>query len=256
MLIDTHSHLYLDAFEVDRQQVIERARQAGVERILLPAIDSTHHDEMHQLVDVDPSFFVPMMGVHPCSVKPETWQEEKNTALKMLDKGGYCAVGEIGIDLYWDKTTLDIQREAFYTQIEWAKQRTLPIVIHCRESFDEIFEVLDAVNDDHLRGVFHCFTGNEQQAQRAVAYGGFMLGLGGVLTFKNSGLDHAVVGIPLEYIVLETDAPYLAPAPWRGKRNESAYVSLVAQKLAEIKNCAVEEIAHITTSNAVKMFQL
>lgn len=179
------------------------------------------------------------------------------TAEKLLDNGTpYCAVGEIGIDLYWDKSTLDIQREAFRTQIRWAKERNLPIVIHCREGFDEIFEVIDAENDDSLRGVFHCFTGTSEQAERIIGFGGFLLGIGGVLTFKNSGLDRVVEEIDLKYLVLETDAPYLAPAPHRGKRNESAYVDLVLKKLAEIHGRKESEVAEITSNNAKLMFQL
>ncbi len=256
MLIDTHSHLYLAAFDEDREAMLDRARKVGVEKVLLPAIDSSHHAEMLELSDSDPDFFRPMMGVHPCSIQPESWKQELETALKNLNNDSFCAVGEIGIDLYWDKSTLELQKEAFRIQINWAKERNLPIVIHCRESFNEIFEVLDRENDQSLRGVFHCFTGNESQAQRILEYGDFMLGLGGVLTFKNSGVDKAVANIDLKHLVLETDAPYLAPAPYRGKRNESAYVELVARKLAEVKGCSMEEVARITTENAVKMFQL
>lgn len=256
MIIDTHSHLYLDAFAEDREQVMARARQVGVEKVLLPAIDSSHHDEIKSLVDAFPNYFVPMMGVHPCSVQPDSWQRELELAEQWLDSGKYCAVGEIGIDLHWDKTTLGIQIEAFKTQINWAKSRKLPIVIHCREAFDEIFEVLVELNDADLFGVFHCFTGNLEQAQHIINYGQFMLGIGGVLTFKNSGLDKVIKDVDLQHIVLETDAPYLAPAPHRGKRNESSYVALVLDKLAEIKEMKSEEVARITTANAVKMFQL
>jgi len=256
MLIDTHSHLYLAAFDEDREAMLGRAREAGVNKVLLPAIDSSHHAEMLELSDSEPDFFRPMMGVHPCSIQPESWKQELETALKNLNNGSFCAVGEIGIDLYWDKSTLELQKEAFRIQIGWAKERNLPIVIHCRESFNEIFEVLDRENDESLRGVFHCFTGNETQAQRILEYGDFMLGLGGVLTFKNSGVDKAIANIHMKYFVLETDAPYLAPAPYRGKRNESAYVELVARKLAEVKGISMEEVARITSENAVKMFQL
>lgn len=256
MLIDTHSHLYLAAFDEDREAMLDRARKVGVEKVLLPAIDSSHHAEMLELSNSEPDFFRPMMGVHPCSIQPESWKQELETALKNLNNGSFCAVGEIGIDLYWDKSTLELQKEAFRIQIGWAKERNLPIVIHCRESFNEIFEVLDRENDESLRGVFHCFTGNETQAQRILEYGDFMLGLGGVLTFKNSGVDKAIANIHMKYFVLETDAPYLAPAPYRGKRNESAYVELVARKLAEVKGCSMEEVARVTTENAVKMFQL
>lgn len=256
MLIDTHSHLYLDAFAEDRDEMISRARKAGVSKVLLPAIDSSHHEELLQLAASDAEFFRPMMGVHPCSVQPESWPQEKEKALRLLDKGSFCAVGEIGIDLHWDKSTLDLQKEAFRTQINWAKERDLPIVIHCREAFDEIFEVIESENDEKLRGVFHCFTGNADQAQRILGFGGFLLGLGGVLTFKNSGLDKVITDIDLQHLVLETDAPYLAPTPHRGKRNESAYIALVWQKLAMIKGCSEEVVARETTHNAQKMFQL
>jgi TatD DNase family protein len=255
-MIDTHSHLYVEEFDPDRAAVIERAQIAGVQQVLLPAIDSRSHAQMHALSIDYPTFFKPMMGVHPCSVKPENWKEELLTAKDFLDNGSYVAVGEIGIDLFWDKTTLGIQQQAFAEQINWAKAKKLPIVIHCRDAFDEIFEVLDTLNDENLRGVFHCFTGNSQQAEKALSYGNFMLGIGGVLTFKNSGLDKVVANIPLQHLVLETDSPYLAPLPFRGKRNESAYVALVAQKLAEVKQVPLQEIVAQTTANAKKMFQL
>ena len=255
-MIDTHSHLYVEAFDEDRAEVINRAREAGVQLVLLPAIDSRSHPQLIALCAEHPDFFKGMMGVHPCSVKPENWKEELQIAKDFLDNGNYVAVGEIGIDLYWDKSTLAIQQQAFAEQIGWAKTKNLPIVIHCREAFNEIFEVLDTLNDDHLRGVFHCFTGNSQQAEKALSYQNFMLGIGGVLTFKNSGLDKVVTDIPLEYLVLETDSPYLAPLPFRGKRNESAYTALVAQKLAEVKQLRLQEIVAQTTANAKKMFQL
>lgn len=255
-MIDTHSHLYVEEFDDDREAVITRAQEAGVKMVLLPAIDARNHHQVTTLCKVQPDFFKPMMGVHPCSVKPDNYKQELSTAKNLLDAGNYIAVGEIGIDLFWDKTTLAIQQEAFKMQISWAKEKKLPIVIHCREAFEEIFEVLDECNDQHLSGVFHCFTGNEAQAKRVIDYGNFMLGIGGVLTFKNSGLDKVLANIPLEYLVLETDSPYLAPVPYRGKRNESAYVALVAQKLAEVKQLALIEIINQTTANAIKMFQL
>lgn len=257
MFTDTHSHLYLDQFAEDRDAMISRAKEAGVQQVLLPAIDSEHHDKLLQLVSSDNAYFRPMMGVHPCSVKPDTMTRELKIAEKLLGNGKeYCAVGEIGIDLYWDKSTLAIQHEAFNVQIGWAKALDLPIVIHCRDAFDEIFEVIEDCNDDQLRGVFHCFTGNREQAERIIGFGGFMIGLGGVLTFKNSGVDLAIADIDMKHLLLETDAPYLAPAPHRGKRNESAYVALVAKKLAEVKGLAVEEVGRITTNNAKRMFNL
>lgn len=256
MLIDTHSHLYLDAFSDDRPEVIERAREVGVSQIFLPAIDSTHHRELIALANEFPDVFKPMMGLHPCSVKPDTYHQELETAKQLLDAEPCIAVGEIGIDLYWDKSTLEIQKEAFKVQIAWAKERKLPIVIHCREAFDEIFEVLDEVNSPELFGVFHCFTGNLEQAQRIIAYENFMLGIGGVLTFKNSGLDKVIADVDMSHLVLETDAPYLAPQPYRGKRNESAYVQQVCEKLAQIKGLSNQQVAEITTANALKIFQL
>lgn len=256
MIIDTHSHLYLPDFSDDRQEVIRRAKAAGVGLVLLPAIDSAHHSQLTSLASAHPEFFRPMMGLHPCSVKAETWKSELEEAQKLLDIPGCCAIGETGIDLYWDKTTLDIQIKAFETQIEWAKLRNLPVVIHCREAFNEIFEVLDRLHDERLRGVFHCFTGTALQASRIIEYGSFMMGIGGVLTFKNSGLDKVVAEIGLQHLLLETDSPYLAPVPYRGKRNESAYVSAVLKKLAEIKGLPEELVAARTTANAEKMFQL
>lgn len=254
MLIDSHSHLYLEAFADDLSEVIERAKQVGVQEVFLPAIDSGHHEELLSLVHAYPKFFRPMMGVHPCSIQPETWEAELEAARALLEGGSFCAVGEIGIDLYWDKSTLDIQRLAFRRQIGWAKEMGLPIVIHCREAFDEIFEEVESLNSPDLRGVFHCFTGTREQAERIMGFGDFMMGIGGVLTFKNSGLDAVVADIPLEYLVLETDAPYLTPTPFRGKRNESAFLEHIWKKLAAVKGCSEAEVARATTTNALKMF--
>ncbi len=254
-LIDTHTHIYLENFKDDFEKVLSRAREAGVEKFLLPNIDAETIDDVNSLAKKNPKVFFPMMGLHPCSVKAD-YEAQLEKIFSQFDQNRYVAVGEIGIDLYWDQSTLDIQREAFRTQIKFAKKHNWPIVIHARDSFDEIFEVVDEENDDDLRGVFHCFTGSDQQAQHILNYGGFLLGIGGVLTFKNSGLDAVLKNIDLKHIVLETDAPYLAPHPHRGKRNEPAYVSLVAQKLAEIHNIDLEVVARITTSNAKEMFTL
>ncbi|MCB9189720.1 MAG: TatD family hydrolase [Flavobacteriales bacterium] len=258
MLIDTHAHLYSDQFDEDRNEEIKRCLAGGVEMILLPNIDSTSIEGMHQLVDDFPENCYPMMGVHPCSVQPDTWKDELALAKTHLEGNtrDYVAVGEIGIDLYWDKTTLGIQQQAFAEQIEWAKNKNLPIVIHARDSFEEIFEVVDQHNDGNLRGVFHCFTGGIKEAERIIGYGGFLMGLGGVLTFKNSGLDQTVSQIELDHFVLETDAPYLAPTPHRGKRNQSSFLNLVAMKLADVKGVSLPEVAEITTANAKKMFSL
>ncbi len=258
MLIDTHSHLYASQFDQDRDEEIQRCLADGIEKILLPNIDSSSIEGMHQLVDDYPETCFPMMGVHPCSVQPDTWKEELSIAKGHLDQQTkkYIAVGEIGIDLYWDKSTLSIQQQAFAEQIQWAKEKQLPIVIHARDSFEEIFEVVEQYNDENLRGIFHCFTGGPDEAQRIIDFGGFLMGLGGVLTFKNSGLDKTVAAIDLEHFVLETDAPYLAPTPHRGKRNQSSYLKLVALKLADVKRCSLPDVAAVTTANAQKMFSL
>jgi len=255
MLIDTHTHLYSDQFNDDRHEVIQSAINNGVERLLLPNIDLESIDGMHQLVKDYPNVCYPMMGLHPCSVGADY----KDVLAKMkshLETSKYIAVGEIGMDLYWDKTFINEQADALKIQVEWAKEMNLPIVIHVRDAFDEIFEVIDPLNDDSLTGIFHCFTGDLQQANKILNYGGFKLGLGGVLTFKNSGLDKVVSEIDLKHLVLETDSPYLAPTPHRGKRNESSYVNLVANKLADIKEISLDEVANTTTQNAVEIFKL
>ena len=254
-LIDTHTHLYLDAFNEDRPAMISRALEAGVKLMLLPNIDLASIPGMHALCDEFPENCFPMMGLHPCDVKDD-FRAVLNEMEAMLDQRRYVAIGETGIDLYWDKTTLPNQIESFEIQVEWAKQRDLPIVIHARESFDEIFAVLDRVNDERLKGVFHCFTGNAQQAKKIMDYGGFMMGLGGVLTYEKSGLAEVAKDIPLEVLLLETDSPFLTPKPYRGKRNESAYVKFVAEKLAEVKQLSLHEIAQATTANAIRLFRL
>jgi TatD DNase family protein len=254
-LIDTHTHLYLDAFDEDRPAMISRALEAGVKRMLLPNIDQASIAGMHALCDAYPENCLPMMGLHPCDVKDD-FREVLQNMESLFSQRRYWAVGETGIDLYWDKTTLHNQIESFEIQIEWAKRMDLPIVIHARESFNEIFEVLDRLNDDHLRGVFHCFTGNHSQAEKIMNYGGFMMGIGGVLTYEKSGLSEVVKEVPIESILLETDSPFLTPKPYRGKRNESAYVKFVAEKMAEVKGLSLREVASITTQNAQSMFQL
>lgn len=258
MLIDTHAHLYSQQFDQDRDEEISNCLESGVTKILLPNIDSSSVEGMHDLVGKYPNICFPMMGVHPCSIQPENWREELAGAERLLfnDPTKYVAVGEIGIDLYWDKTTLGIQQEAFAAQIEWAKKLKLPIVIHARDSFNEIFEVVDQYNDENLRGVFHCFNGGAAEADKIISYGGFLMGLGGVLTFKNSGLDKIVGQYSLSNFVLETDSPYLAPTPHRGQRNQSSYLPLVAMKLADIFGVSLPEIAQVTTDNANKMFKL
>ena len=253
--IDTHTHLFVDQFNEDRHSVIQKAIDDGVSKMLLPNIDLESIDAMHDLVFEFPKNCFQMMGLHPCSVK-DNWESELQVIKENLDKNQYCAVGEIGVDMYWDKSTKENQMKAFAQQIEWAKEKDLPVVIHVREAFEEAFEVVDALNDEKLSGVFHCFTGTAQQAQHIIDYGRFMLGIGGVVTFKNAGVDQIVKDIPLQHLVLETDSPYLAPVPFRGKRNESSYVTYVASKLAEVKGISIDEVAEVTTLNAKQMFKL
>lgn len=254
MLIDTHTHLYSEEFDQDRTEVIKRANAFGIEKFYLPAIDSSYTQRMFDLEAQFPEQINLMMGLHPTSVKPETYEEELQHVKSWLDKRNFSAIGEIGIDLYWDKTNLKEQQIAFKTQIGWAKERGLPIVIHCRESFDEIFEVLEGEKDDKLFGIFHCFTGTKEQALRAIGFN-MKLGIGGVVTFKNGKIDQFLNEIPIENIVLETDSPYLAPVPYRGKRNESSYLQNVVDKLVDIYKIPEKEIAQLTTRNALSVFE-
>jgi len=249
---DTHTHLYSSQFADDRDTTIQNAINQGVSRFFIPAIDSSYAQRMYELEAQYPENVFLMMGLHPCYVK-ENYLEELAFVEAELERRKFYAVGEIGIDLYWDKTTLDIQKIAFQRQIQLAKKYKLPINIHCREAFDEIFEVLELEKGADLFGIFHCFSGNYEQAQQAISCG-MKLGIGGVVTFKNGKIDQFLNQIDIKHIVLETDSPYLAPAPHRGKRNESAYVTLVAQKLAEIYKLPVAEIARITTENAKVVF--
>jgi TatD DNase family protein len=255
VMIDTHAHMYADAFDEDRAETMQRAFDAGLTLVALPNIDSASIGPLRALMEAFPDQTIGMMGLHPSHVKDD-YKAELQKIEAELDRGKYHAVGEIGIDLYWDKTYLPQQVDAFITQIGWAKKRGLPIVIHARESFDEIFEIMDAHCDERLSGVFHCFTGNLVQARKALSYPNFYLGIGGVVTFKNGGLDKVLPGVGIDRLVLETDAPYLAPAPFRGKRNESAYSVLVAEKSAEIFNVSTTEVERITTMNARKLFKL
>jgi len=253
ILTDTHTHLYSSQFQEDRPEMMQRALDAGVSRFFIPAIDSTYTQKMYDLEQQYPSTVFLMMGLHPCYVKPETFEAELQHVENEFSKRKFYAVGEIGIDLYWDKTTLDIQKIAFKRQIQLAKKLKLAINIHCRDAFDEIFEVLESEKSDDLFGIFHCFSGDFEQANRAISLN-MKLGIGGVATFKNGKIDQFLNQINLKHIVLETDSPYLAPAPHRGKRNESSYTLLVAQKLAEIYQLPVEEIAQITTENSKAIF--
>jgi TatD DNase family protein len=252
ILTDTHTHLCSEEFDQDRTDMIQRAISAGVSRFFIPSIDSSETQKMYDLEAQFPDNVHLMIGLHPCYVK-ENYLEELTHVETQLAQHKFYAIGEIGIDLYWDKTTLDIQKIAFQRQIQWAKQYGLAINIHCRDAFDEVFEVLELEKSSELFGIFHCFTGDLDQAQRAISYG-LKLGIGGVATFKNGKIDQFLDQIPLEHIVLETDSPYLAPVPYRGKRNESSYTLLVAQKLAEIYQLSVAEIAQITTENSQAVF--
>jgi len=252
MLTDTHTHLYAEQFDEDRDQVIHKAIDSGINRFFIPAIDSTYYQKMFALEAAFPDHVFLMAGLHPTHVNAD-FKKELDIVKKQLNSHKFYAVGEIGMDLYWDKSFIKEQQEAFLMQISWAKEMALPIVIHCRDAFNEIFEVLDKVNDDRLFGIFHCFTGNQQQAKQIINYG-FKLGIGGVVTFKNGGIDKFLSEIPLEHIVLETDSPYLAPTPFRGKRNESSYLVNILNKLVTIYDMSPEEIARITTQNSQDVF--
>jgi len=253
-IIDTHTHLYLKEFKEDIDEVIDRAFNNGIEKFIFPAINSAHMKEMHKLRNKYPNSIHLMSGLHPVYVK-ENFKEELDLVAESLSDFNYVAVGEIGIDLYWDKTFLKEQQEAFEFQIRLAISKDLPIVIHCREGFNEIFEILEAENCSKLRGVFHCFTGTLEQAKKAIGLG-FILGIGGVVTFKNGGIDKYINQIGIQNIVLETDSPYLSPVPYRGKRNESSYITYVISKLSNLYNKSELEIASLTTKNALKIFNL
>lgn len=252
ILTDTHTHLYAEQFNEDRVEVVQRAIKNGVKRFFIPAIDSATTERMFALEEQFPDHMFLMMGLHPTHVK-ENYLEELQHVKKWLDKRNFYAVGEIGMDLYWDKTFLQQQQDAFKQQINWAKEKNLPIVIHCRDAFDEIFEVLEDVKDDKLFGILHCFTGNLEQAKKAISYH-MKLGIGGVATFKNGKIDKFLDQIPLKDIVLETDAPYLAPTPYRGKRNESSYLLKVAEKVSDLYQIPLKDVAEQTTKNSKDIF--
>ena len=254
MLIDTHTHLYSEQFEEDIAEVIARAKENGVERFYLPAIDQSYTDRMLDLEAKYPNDMFAMMGLHPCSVHPDTLASEMAHVKEWIDKRPFKAIGEIGIDLYWEKAYLKEQQDAFKTQIEWAKEKNLPIVIHCRDAFNEVFEVLEDVKDEKLVGIFHCFSGTKEDAQRAIDFN-LKLGIGGVVTFKNGKIDQFLGDFDIKHIVLETDSPYLAPVPFRGKRNESAYLKYVAERLVDVYRLSPTEIAEITTKNALDIFE-
>jgi TatD DNase family protein len=255
ILTDTHAHLYSTKFDNDRKEMVQRAFDAGVERIFLPAIDSETHDSQDELTAAFPGKIFSMMGLHPCSVQPETIKREIEIIKNKLYSGNYIAVGEIGIDLYWDKSHAELQKEIFALHIDWALDLNLPIAIHSRNAFNECYDIVRSKQNGNLRGVFHCFSDTPAEAQKVIDVG-FFLGIGGTVTFKNSGIDKVIEAVQLEYVVLETDAPYLAPVPHRGQRNESSYIVHVAQKIADIKQIAIEEVARITTENSKRLFKI
>ena len=249
---DTHTHLYAEEFNADLPKLIEVANTAGVERFFMPNIDSGSIKRMLELENEFPGKCFSMMGLHPCSVK-ENWKEEMAIVEDWLSKRKFAAVGEMGIDLYWDKTFIVEQKIVFRKQVELANQYKLPIVIHTRDSFEVAYDLLKEMRKEEPCGIFHCFTGNVEQAKKVIDLG-FYIGIGGVVTFKNSGLDKTVAEINLKNMVLETDAPYLAPVPFRGKRNEPVYLVKLAERIAEIKNCSLQDVAQITSENAEKIF--
>lgn len=253
MFIDTHTHLFVEQFNEDREEVVQRAMDTGVEVMLLPNIDLESIPQMNELAAKYPNNCFPMMGLHPGSVD-QNWKQTLQTIEKELFENKYIAVGEIGIDLYWSREFEEAQKEVFRQQVLWAKELGKPIVIHAREAFDEIFEIIDELNDESLTGIFHCFTGTLEQANHVIDYGGFKMGLGGVLTYKKSGLDKVIENVDLKHLVLETDSPYLPPTPYRGKRNESSYLLHIAEKLADVQSITLKQVAEVTTQNAKEIF--
>ncbi len=254
-LFDTHSHLYLPEFDSDRSDVTLRAREAGIVKIVLPAIDSTSHGKVVSVAQQAPDLFLPLMGLHPTSVK-SNWENELEQVETYLKKHRFYGIGEVGIDLYWDKTFVEQQKLVFRRQVQLAKQLNLPVIIHTREAFPDVLQIIDLENDANLRGIFHSFSGTIDHYKHIASYGGFLVGIGGVVTYKNSGLAELVKAMDLEHIVLETDSPYLTPAPHRGKRNESSYLPHVVSKIAQIHGHTVRDIARITTQNAAQLFNV
>ncbi|MDB4926687.1 TatD family hydrolase [Mucilaginibacter sp.] len=252
ILTDTHTHLYYEQDSSKRAALIQRCKDNSIDRLFLPNVDAASVAQVYDLVSAYPGMCFPMLGLHPCSVK-DGWEDELATIRESKQQHKIYAIGEIGIDLYWDKTTLGIQVQAFKQQIAWAKELKLPIVIHCRDAFNEVFEVLEQERDENLRGIFHCFTGTAEQAQKVISLG-FYLGIGGVVTYKNAGLDKILPLIDLSHIVLETDSPYLTPVPHRGKPNESSYLIYIAQKVAEVYQTDIQTVANITTANSKQIF--
>ncbi len=251
-LIDSHTHLYLKEFQKDLDILIDHANQKNIKKFLLPNIDLNTIDEIISLCNKYPTSCYPMIGLHPCSVKKNYLNVLKSMEKKIKSEK-FIAIGEIGIDLYWDKSFIIEQKMAFEIQLKWAKEHRLPVVIHSRNSFNEIYEILKNEVDENLRGVFHCFGGDLVEAKKILDLN-FFLGIGGILTFKNSGLDSVIKNIPIEKILIETDAPYLAPTPFRGKRNEPQYLSIIAKKLCEIKNISMEELTEKLYKNTNSLF--
>lgn len=252
-LVDSHAHIYLEAFKEDREEIMNRATEEEVNRIYMPNIDHTTIDDMFEVEEKFPTQTYSMMGLHPCSVQKD-FEQELYLVEEWLGKRAFAAVGEIGTDLYWDKSYWGQQQEAFKIQIGLAKKHNLPVVIHCRESIDETIEMVEELYDENLSAVFHCFTGNQEQAERILKLDNVYLGLGGVTTFKNGGMDKVVPHLPLERLLLETDSPYLTPTPHRGKRNEPAYISIIAKKVASLKEEDYAKVADVTTINAERLF--
>ncbi|WP_423148583.1 TatD family hydrolase [Rubrolithibacter danxiaensis] len=254
ILTDTHTHLYYETDPLKRDELMQRCLQKNITRLFLPNVDSASIALIEELTEKYPENCFPMLGLHPCDVK-ENFEEELQHIHRKINELKIYAIGEIGIDLYWDKSTLQLQQNAFRTQINWGKELGLPIVIHCREAFDEVYALLTEEKDDRLFGIFHCFTGTIEQAEKIINLG-FYLGIGGVVTYKNSGLDKVVAALSLENIVLETDSPYLTPVPFRGKSNESSYLTYIAEKIAYLHQTSIEEVARITTENSKKIFSI
>ena len=254
IITDTHTHLYSESFDTDRNEVIDRAIENGITRFFIPSIDSSYIESMYDLEKQYPEHIFLMAGLHPTHVKHD-YKNELSIIVRQLEQRSFFAIGEIGIDLYWDKTMLREQQDAFRFQIQLAKKYSLPIVIHCRDAFNEVFEVLELEKSDDLKGIFHCFTGTLEQAKKAISYN-MKLGIGGVVTFKNGKIDQYLSKIPISEIVLETDAPYLSPTPFRGKRNESAYLLHILEKVASVYKLERDVIARITTQNSIDIFKI
>ncbi|MFP4556524.1 MAG: TatD family hydrolase [Bacteroidales bacterium] len=255
IFVDTHSHIFSKEFNHDRDEAVKRAKYQGVEYMVLPNIDSTSVEPLLNVCSANKGYCFPAMGLHPTSVKDD-FHKELKIVEQNLTENKYIAVGEIGIDLYWDKKYIQEQRVAFRKQLKLAKEHQLPVIIHSRNSFDEIFEIVEQENSSQLKGVFHSFTGNHEQYRTIIGFGGFLVGIGGVVTYKHAGVDKVVKDMDLNHIVLETDSPYLSPAPHRGKRNESANLIYIAKRIAHLQDVSLEQVAEVTTQNAIDLFQI